>query len=165
MLSYLATEEQSIFELFADSVLKDKLIYTKQNRLDYRKEEYQNKLLLEVFGEDQSDDPYKRTMDYIVTLEGLTRCDAHLANVTCGAVTYATGRKYVKDGDDWVPADAAEGEYFVAGNLLCGRWIEGGTENREWWEITIDGNTMNWTALREGGDGKNYTATFEMKRV
>ena len=36
MLSYLATEEQSIFELFADSVLKDKLIYTKQNRLDYR---------------------------------------------------------------------------------------------------------------------------------
>ena len=92
-LVYLATEEQSILELFANSVLKDKLFYTNQNRLDYRKEEYQNKLLLEVFGEDQSDDPYRRTLDYIVTLEGLTRCDALLANVTCGAVTYATGRK------------------------------------------------------------------------
>lgn len=92
-LVYLATEEQSIFELFTNSALKDKLIYTRQKRLDYRKEEYQNKLLLEVYGEDQSDDPYKRTMDYIVTLEGLTRCDALLANVTCGAITYATGRK------------------------------------------------------------------------
>lgn len=92
-LVYLATEEQSILELFANSVLKDKLFYTNQNRLDYRKEEYQNKLLLEVFGEDQSDDPYRRTLDYIVTLEGLTRCDALLANVTCGAMTYATGRK------------------------------------------------------------------------
>lgn len=28
-----------------------------------------------------------------MTLEGLTRCDALLANVTCGAITYATGRK------------------------------------------------------------------------
>ena len=92
-LVYLATEDQSIFELFTNSVLKDKLIYARQNRLDYRKEEYQNKLLLEVFGEDQSDNPFKRTMDYIVTLEGLTRCDALLANVTCGAITYATGRK------------------------------------------------------------------------
>ena len=33
-----------------------------------------------------------RPPHYIVTLEGLTRCDALLANVTCGAVTYALGR-------------------------------------------------------------------------
>lgn len=36
--------------------------------------------------------PYTRTLDYIAVLEGLARCDALLANVTCGAVTYALGR-------------------------------------------------------------------------
>jgi hypothetical protein len=56
-------------------------------------------------------------------------------------------------------------EYFVAGNLLCTRWIEGGEENREWWEVTIDDNTMSWTALRADENGENYTATFEMKKV
>ena len=72
---------------------------------------------------------------------------------------------YVEDGDNWVPSDDELNEYFVAGNLFCMRWFEGGTENREWWEITIDGDTMNWTALREGEDGETYTATFEMDRV
>lgn len=56
-------------------------------------------------------------------------------------------------------------EYFVAGNLLCARWVENGTENREWWEMTIDGDTMNWTALREVDDGSTFTATFEMSKV
>ena len=72
---------------------------------------------------------------------------------------------YVKDGDNWVPADAVEGDYFVAGNLLCGRWFEDERENREWWEITIDGDKMNWTALREGEDGETFTASFEMQKV
>ena len=36
---------------------------------------------------------------------------------------------------------------------------------REWWEITIDGDKMNWTALREGDDGKTFTATFELNKV
>ena len=72
---------------------------------------------------------------------------------------------YVKDGDSWVPSDNEQNEYFVDGNLLCTRWVEGGTEYREWWEISIDGDKMNWTALREDEDGKTFTATFEMKRV
>ena len=72
---------------------------------------------------------------------------------------------YVKDGDNWVPADSAEGDYIIAGNLLCGRWFDDETENREWWDITVDGDKMNWTALREGEDGETYTASFEMKRV
>lgn len=72
---------------------------------------------------------------------------------------------YVKDGDNWVPSENESNEYFVAGNLLCTRWFDGGTEYREWWEITIDGDTMSWAALREGEDGKTYTATFEMNRV
>ena len=72
---------------------------------------------------------------------------------------------YVKDGDNWVPSDDELNEYFVDGNLLCARWIEDGADNREWWEITIDGDKMNWTALREDEDGKTYTATFEMERT
>ena len=72
---------------------------------------------------------------------------------------------YVKDGDNWITTEDALGDYFVAGNLLCGRWLKGETENREWWEITIDGDTMNWTALREGEDGNTFTATFEMTKV
>jgi hypothetical protein len=72
---------------------------------------------------------------------------------------------YVKDGDAWVTADAAEGDYFVAGNLFCSRWFVGETENREWWEISIDGDKMDWYALRDDESGKTYTATFEMKKV
>ena len=57
--------------------------------------------------------------------------------------------------------------YFVTGNLLCTRWRNAGgdAENREWWEVTINGDTMNWTALREDENGQRYTATFEMNRV
>ena len=72
---------------------------------------------------------------------------------------------YVKDGDDWVPSDNTLNEYFVAGNLLCTRWMDGDEEYREWWEISIDGDRMNWSALREGEDGKTFTATFEMKKI
>ena len=72
---------------------------------------------------------------------------------------------YVKDGDSWVPSEDTMNEYFVAGNLLCTRWMENGQENREWWEISIDGDKMNWTALREDEDGKTFTATFEMTNV
>lgn len=72
---------------------------------------------------------------------------------------------YVKDGDNWVASANELNEYFVAGNLLCTRWVDGGTEYREWWEISINGDTMNWTALRKGEDGKGFTVTFEMNRV
>jgi hypothetical protein len=73
---------------------------------------------------------------------------------------------YVKDGDNWVPYEGNTlNEYFVDGNLLCTRWIDNGVENREWWEITIDGDKMNWTALRQNEDGTTFTATFEMKKV
>lgn len=72
---------------------------------------------------------------------------------------------YVKDGENWVPSADEMNEYFVAGNILCTRWTENGEENREWWEISIDGDKMNWTALREGEDGKTITASFEMTKV
>jgi hypothetical protein len=72
---------------------------------------------------------------------------------------------YVKDGDNWVPSENTLNEYFVDGTLLCTRWIDLGQENREWWEINIDGDKMNWTALRQKEDGTTFTATFEMKKV
>ena len=72
---------------------------------------------------------------------------------------------YVKDGDNWVPSENTLNEYFVDGTLLCSRWIDQGQENREWWEITINGNKMNWTALRQKEDGSTFTATFEMTKV
>ena len=72
---------------------------------------------------------------------------------------------YVKDGDNWVPSENTLNEYFVDGTLLCSRWIDLGQENREWWEISISGDKMNWTALRQKEDGSTFTATFEMTKV
>ena len=90
-LVYLCTEDQANMEIFQNSELRDKLIFVNQERFDYRKEENDNKLLLEIFGRDQSD-PYARTINYIAVLEGLGKCQALLANVSCGAVTYALGK-------------------------------------------------------------------------
>ena len=70
---------------------------------------------------------------------------------------------YEQDGEEWVVHN--DGEYFVDGVLLCTRWSDGEIENREWWNITIDGDKMSWTALRDNEDGTTYTATFEMTRV
>ena len=73
---------------------------------------------------------------------------------------------YDKDGDNWVPSDNTSSEYFVAGNLLCTRWTKNeNEESREWWEISIDGNTMNWTATRKSDDDSTVVTTFEMTRV
>lgn len=72
---------------------------------------------------------------------------------------------YVKDGDNWVPSANTLNEYFVDGSLLFTRWVDNGQDNREWWEITIAGNQMNWTALRQNADGTTFTATFEMKKI
>ena len=64
-----------------------------------------------------------------------------------------------------MPSENTLNEYFVDGNLLCTRWINDGQENREWWEITIEGNKMNWTALRQAPGGDPHTVTFEMTFV
>ncbi len=73
------------------SELRDRLIYVDQERVDYQKEENNGKLLLEIYGQEKSN-PYPRTLNYIAVLEGLTKCQALVANVPCGAVTYALGR-------------------------------------------------------------------------
>ena len=88
---YLCTEDQSYLALFQKSELCDRLIYVDQERIDYQKEENNGKLLLEIYGQEKSN-PYSRTLNYIAVLEGLTKCRALVANVSCGAVTYALGR-------------------------------------------------------------------------
>ena len=73
---------------------------------------------------------------------------------------------YVKDGDNWVASPNTLNEYFVAGKLLCMRWVNAGTEYREWWEIeSVENGVMKWSALRKNADGTTYTSTFEMKKV
>ena len=72
---------------------------------------------------------------------------------------------YTTDGTNWSVSSNTLNEYFVAGNLLCTRWIDNGEDNREWWEISIDGDRMNWTALRQNEDGSTFTATYEMTKV
>ena len=76
-------------------------------------------------------------------------------------------RYYTEVDGQWQLSNDEYANYFVTGYLLCTRWRNAGgdTENREWWEITINGDTMNWTALREDENGQRYTATFEMSRV
>ena len=107
--------------------------------------------------------------DIIGTWEG--RCTSEGSVFDDGKVhrwEYKEGGAYVfylKEGDNWVPTDDAISEYFVDGDLLCTRWSEGEIENREWWEIAINGDKMSWTSTREGEDGKRFTATFEMKKV
>ena len=63
-----------------------------QERVDYSREENTNKLLIEIYAQEKKD-PIKRTLDYICVLEAVPRCDALLANVSCGVVTYSLGRK------------------------------------------------------------------------
>ena len=66
----------------------------------------------------------------------------------------------------WEPGDDTLNEYFVAGNLLCTRWVENGTEYREWWEIaTASDKSMIWIGLREKEDGSRYNAAFSMEKV
>ncbi|MBR4897541.1 MAG: hypothetical protein IKZ48_01965 [Prevotella sp.] len=74
---------------------------------------------------------------------------------------------YIKNANGlWIAKDNHLSQYFVDGNLLCTRWQNiGESENREWWEIAISGETMNWTALRQNADGSTFTATFTMTKV
>ena len=73
---------------------------------------------------------------------------------------------YIKDGDNWVPSTNTLNQYFVDGTLLCMRWVNAGTELREWWEIeSIENGVMKWKALRQDTDGNTFTSTFEMTKV
>lgn len=58
-------------------------------------------------------------------------------------------------------------EFFVAGSLLVTRWKEvGGPLEFESWEIeSIDGDQMNWSALRQLPDGLRYRQGVKWQKV
>lgn len=73
---------------------------------------------------------------------------------------------YVKDGYDWVPSTNTLNEYCIDGRLLLTRWVDNGVEYREWWEImSMNKETMIWSAIRQDEYGQRYTATFALTRI
>ena len=106
----------------------------------------------------------KLTSDYSTAILGLWECQ----EVT-GIETYNNanaGLEFFADGtyNYWRKNAAGEWQtvpnrefqyYFVDGTLMATRWKNvGEDELREWWEIaSIDGNQMQWTALRQNADG------------
>ena len=64
-------------------IIRDHNAWAKENK---------DKLLIEIYDKEKKD-PHKRTLDYLCVLEAVPRCDALLANVTCGVVTYSLGKK------------------------------------------------------------------------
>lgn len=106
-----------------------------------------------------------RKKDYFSLLFGILFCMFVLTACSITINLDDTGASRDETKKAMAAEVTQEDEYFVDGNLLCTRWMENGAENREWWEISIDGNKMNWSALREDEDGKTFTATFEMTKV
>jgi len=75
---------------------------------------------------------------------------------------------YSKAGGNWVKSTNVDNEYNVDGDWLATRWrpAPGQDFNYEWWDIvSISDTQMNWSALRERGDGSRYTSTFTWKKV
>ena len=81
-------------------------------------------------------------------------------------MTDGTFNFFRKVDDQWQISDDVFSDYFVAGNLLCMRWINAETEYREWWEIeSIENGVMKWKALRQDTDVNTFTTTFQMEKV
>ena len=72
---------------------------------------------------------------------------------------------YTTQDNELVLAEDGQGEYCVAGNLLCQHWVEGGEDRNAVWDIEIDGDTMTLHALRRHKDGGTYEVAFELAKV
>ena len=131
-----------------------------------------HKLTLTVDGADRSMEGVCRYVkvdaDYgksiLGTWEGISPIDDS-TEFRCEYKDDGTYVYYLKDGDKWEVGNDTLNEYYVAGNLLCTRWVENGQEYRDCWEIDINGDTMSWTALRAGDDGKTFTKSLELTKV
>lgn len=73
---------------------------------------------------------------------------------------------YRNEEGNWINKPDNEGKYYLYGNHLATNFtndlISGGTGLAyECWEVSINGNTMNWTGRRSGG----RIASYSMQRV
>ena len=87
---FLATEDQGIFDLFMESDLKDKILSVPQKRIDYNDERNKDKLLSDIYAEIEWDG-YENTMDYLLVLFCLSKCNALVSTTNCGAFNCAVG--------------------------------------------------------------------------
>lgn len=70
------------------------------------------------------------------------------------------------DSGNWINKPDNEGKYFLYGGLMATNYtndlLSGSTGKAyECWNISIAGNTMDWTAIRENGK----TVSFQMEKV
>ncbi len=87
---FLATEETRIFNLFKNSELGDRMVSVAQKRIDYEDERFKDKLLSDIYAE-MDRDGYKDTLDYLLILYCLSKCDALVATTNCGAYNFPVG--------------------------------------------------------------------------
>lgn len=87
---FLATEETRIFNLFKNSELGDRMVSVAQKRIDYEDERFKDKLLSDIYAE-MDRDGYKDTLDYLLILYCLSKCDALVATTNCGAYSFPVG--------------------------------------------------------------------------
>lgn len=74
---------------------------------------------------------------------------------------------YVRnDSDQWVASDNISNRYMIDGDWLSCEWqTSDGTEYNEWWDIDgIEGDVMNWSAIRDT-DSTRVISTMSMQRV
>ena len=86
---FLATEDQAVFDVFMGSDIADKVLYVPQPRVDYSSSENNDKILLEIYAQENRDG-YQDTLRYLGILDILAkRCCALIASVDCGSYYYA----------------------------------------------------------------------------
>ena len=86
---FLATEDQSVFDVFMKSELMDKIFFIPQERIDYSDLQFHDKYLVDIYREKKSDG-YRNTMRYLGILDILAHdCTAMVATVDCGAYHFA----------------------------------------------------------------------------
>lgn len=91
---FLATEDQRVFDAFMASDIADRVCFVEQPRYDLSQGDDQNKLLIDVYREDEADNPrdgYADTLRYLSILYILTKADALIASTECGATIFAQG--------------------------------------------------------------------------
>ncbi len=85
---FLATEDVRVFDVFMQSALKDKIFFVPQNRIDYNDARYNDKYLVDIYAQQERDSKYE-TLKYITILDMLSKCNALVATVSCGAYRFA----------------------------------------------------------------------------